>query len=167
MFNPLSTLVPGVPIKDAGIPGLSYPIANFHFAVLFHLFPPVPNDVSFQEVSGLSVNVEAEDYNEGGENRFVHKLPSRTSYNSLQLKRGIFIGSPLIWWVRKAVEQFVFKPVDVNIALLNDMHIPIAAWHVVNAYPQSWTTEGFNAQGNEVAVETLELHYDYFKTLRI
>ena len=147
--------------------GLTYPVANFHFVVVFHLFPPAPNDLCFQEVSGLSVSVEAEDHAEGGENRFVHKLPTRTNFTSLQLKRGILIGSPLIYWVRQAVEQFVFKPVDINIALLNNMHIPVAAWHVVNAYPQSWTTGDFNAQGNEVAIETLQLHYDYFKTLRI
>ena len=144
-----------------------YPIANFHFVVVFHLFPPLPNDFCFQEVSGLSVNVEAEDYGEGGENRFVHKLPTRTNYSSLQLKRGMLIGSALIHWVRQAVEQFVFKPIDVNILLLNNMHIPVGAWHVVNAYPQSWTTSDFNAQGNEVTVETLQLHYDYFKTIRI
>ena len=147
--------------------GLSYPLANFHFIVAFHLFPPVPYDMSFQEVSGLSVSVEAEDYAEGGENRFVHKLPNRTNYTSLQLKRGILVGSALIYWVRKAVEEFVFEPVDVNVFLLNNIHVPIAGWHIVNAYPQSWTTSDFNAQGNEVAIETLQLHYDYFKTLRV
>lgn len=144
-----------------------YPVASFHFAVSFGLFPAMPQDFSFQQVSGLSVNVEAEDYSEGGENRFVHKLPTRTNYTSLQLKRGILVGSALIEWVRQAIEEFVFKPVDVNIILLNDLHLPVAGWHVVNAYPQSWTISDFNAQANELAIETLQLHYDYFETVRV
>ena len=144
-----------------------YPAAGFHFVAAFHLFPVMPQDVSFQQVSGLTVNVEAEDYIEGGENRFVHKLPTRTNYTSLELKRGRMVGSALIGWVREAVEDFVFKPMDVSILLLNDLHVPVAAWHVVNAYPQSWSVSDFNAEASELAIETLQLHYDYFKTVRV
>ena len=49
------------------------------------------SDTSFQEVSGLEVQFETEDVVEGGQNRFVHRLPTRTKYSNLLLKRGFGI----------------------------------------------------------------------------
>ena len=43
-----------------------YPLTGFHFLVTFELFPQVPNDLRFQEVTGLTVDVNLETYNEGG-----------------------------------------------------------------------------------------------------
>src|SRR5690606_41130753 len=71
---------------------LNYPQVGFHFLVVFELFPQLPNDFRFQEVSGLTVSMEMETIKEGGENRFVHQLPVRSTYNALVLKRGKFLG---------------------------------------------------------------------------
>ena len=144
----------------------SYPATNFHFRVDFSMLPAIDQDMCFQSVTGLSVNIETEDYLEGGENRFVHKLPTRSNYTSLQLKRGILVGSQLIEWVRQAIEDFVFKPLDITVSLLNEHHKPVVAWHVINAYPKSWSVNDFDAQANELAIETLEFHYNYFKSIR-
>ncbi len=65
-----------------------YPFPGFHFIVQFELSPQLPVDVGFQEVSGLSVSVDLETYKEGGENRFIHRLPGRTQFSDLVLKRG-------------------------------------------------------------------------------
>jgi phage tail-like protein len=147
--------------------GFEYPPVGFHFSVVFELFPQLPNDFRFQSVEGLTVDVETEDFKEGGENRFVHKLPTRTKYSDLVLKRGMFLGSGIVLWCRNAIESFNFQPTNVIITLLNSDHIPIAAWYVVNAYPISWSVSSFNAEENKVVVESIKLRYNYFKTLRI
>ena len=54
-----------------------YPPVGFHFRVEFDLPGASDNDMRFREVGGLSVELEEETYNEGGENRFVQKLPVR------------------------------------------------------------------------------------------
>ena len=41
----------------------------------------------FQDVSGLSFEIETETFVEGGENRFEYKLPKRIKYPNLVLKR--------------------------------------------------------------------------------
>ncbi len=143
------------------------PPSGFHFAVIFELLPQSVNDFRFQEVSGLNVTVETEDFKEGGENRFTHKLPKRTSYSSLELKRGMFTGSYITKWCKDAIENFDFKPVNITIMLLNDLHIPIAGWYVVNAYPTEWSTSGFNAQSSDLVIESLKLNYSYFNTIRV
>jgi hypothetical protein len=53
-------------------------MVGFHFIVAFELFPQLLHDFCFQEVSGLTVNVEMESFKEGGQNRFEHQLPVRT-----------------------------------------------------------------------------------------
>lgn len=143
------------------------PPSGFHFAVVFELFPQSTNDFRFQEVSGLNVTVETEDFKEGGENRFTHKLPKRTSYSSLELKRGMFTDSYITQWCRDAIENFDFKPVNILVTLLNEEHFPTAAWYIVNAYPVEWSTSGFNSTSSDIVIESLKLNYSYFKTLRV
>jgi len=144
-----------------------YPPVGFHFLVAFDIFPQTPNDMRFQSVSGLSVSLETEDFKEGGENRFVHKLPTRTKYEDITLSRGMFIGSGLVLWCRQAIEEFKFQPVNVLITLLNDMHIPVSAWYVVNAYPVQWSVSDFKAEESAVVIESIKLKYNYFKTIRV
>ena len=145
----------------------TYPPVGFHFSVIFELFPQLPNDFRFQEVDGLSVDVETEEFKEGGENRFVHKLPTRTQYHNIVLKRGMFTGSGILLWCRNAIESFNFQPTNVTIALLNSDHIPVAAWYVVNAYPISWSVSNFNAEESNVVIESIKLQYNYFKILKV
>jgi phage tail-like protein len=142
---------------------LSYPQVGFHFLVAFELFPQFPNDVRFQEVSGLSATMELEPFKEGGENRFVHQLPVRSSYNELVLKRGMFLGSGILQWCRNAIDNFEFKPTNIMISLLNDDHLPLYNWYVINAIPKKLEVSGFNAERSEVVIETMTLHYQYFK----
>ena len=146
---------------------LIYPPVGFHFSVVFELAFQTPQDFRFQEVQGLSVNVETEEFREGGENRFVHKLPKRTKYSEITLKRGMFIGSGIVLWCRNAIENFDFQPTNVIITLLNEEHLPISGWYVVNAYPTMWSVSDFNAEENKLVVESLKLNYNYFKVIRV
>jgi phage tail-like protein len=137
------------------------PPVGFHFLVVFEL-PQFPTDIRFQEVSGLSVSAEFEALSEGGENRFTHQLPVKLSYGDITLKRGTPLGSGVSWWARKALEDFEFSPVNVLISLLNDQHIPLYNWYVVNAIPKRLEVTGLNAMQSEIAIETLVLTYHYF-----
>lgn len=144
-----------------------YPPVGFHFVVAFELFPQTPNDFRFQEVSGLDVSVEMETVREGGQNRFAHQLPTRTSYSDITLKRGMFFGSGITFWCKHAIEDFVFQPTNIMISLLNAEHIPLQSWYIVNAIPKRWSVSNFNAEENSVVVESLTLSYNYFNYLGI
>lgn len=144
-----------------------YPPVGFHFLVTFQLFPQTPNDFRFQEVSGLDVEMETDTFIEGGQNRFTWKLPKRTQYSDLVLKRGMFIGSGIVLWCQNAFENFVFEPVNITIALLNDSHVPVQAWYVVNAIPKKWSISNFNAQESTVVVESITLSYQYFNVISV
>lgn len=139
-----------------------YPPLGFHFKVEFSDFP---GEYQFQSVSGLSVDVDTENFAEGGENRFVHKLPVRTKYPNLVLKRGLVVDSDLIKWCRDAVENFSFKPTNLVVKLLNEKHEPLLSWNVVHAWPVKLSMTDFNAEENKIAIETIELSYNYFNRM--
>lgn len=139
-----------------------YPPLGFHFLVEFG---NQKDEFQFQSVSGLNVDLETEEIAEGGENRFKHKLPVRTKYPNLVLKRGLVVNSALIDWCKTAVEDFNFTPTDIIIKLLNEENQPLITWNVVHAYPVKWAIGDFSAEESKIVIETIELSYSYFKTL--
>jgi len=144
----------------------TYPLVGFHFVVAFELFPQLPQDFRFQEVSGLSVDVEMESFKEGGQNRFEHQLPVRTKYGDITLKRGMnALPSGIMAWCINGVQNFTFQPTNLLITLLNDVHIPVQNWYVVNAIPKRVEFASLNAEQSQVAIETLTLSYNYFNIL--
>lgn len=144
-----------------------YPPAGFHFSVVFELPGQTDSDQRFQDVSGLSEEISVENIVEGGENRFSYQLPERVSHPNLVLKRGMLIGSGLLKWIKNAMENFKFEPINLTVTLLNEVHSPLAAWYIVNAYPVKWNISNFNAEENSLVIETIELKYQYFKSLVI
>jgi phage tail-like protein len=50
----------------------------------------------------------------------------------------------------------------VDVKLLNEQHQPLMTWHLVKAYPTKWALNDLNATANAVAVESLQLYYQYF-----
>lgn len=144
-----------------------YPPVGFHFKVEFKKMQGdesigADNDSRFQSVSGLSVEYDSEAFKEGGENRFEHKLPVRTKYPDLSLKRGMLTDSGVIAWCLDAFQNRSFAPAHIIIKLLNEEHQPLKTWHVYNAWPKKWSVSDFNAQENSIVVETLDFSYSYF-----
>ncbi|MBT6006247.1 MAG: phage tail protein, partial [Prolixibacteraceae bacterium] len=113
-------------------------------------------------VTGLSVDIDTEEIAEGGENRFKHKLPVRTKYPNLVLKRGLLVNSDVIKWCNDAIQNGIFNPVDIIVKLLNEKHEPLMTWNVVHAYPVKWAVSDFNAEESKIVIETIELVYNYF-----
>jgi phage tail-like protein len=138
-----------------------YPPWGFYYRVEFGVSQD-KNDVRFQSVSGLSVEYDVEEYREGGENRFTHKLPARTKYTDMVLKRGMLTDSAVIAWCLGAFRDRIFVPTDVNVVLMNEKSEPLRVWKVAHAVPRKWTVSDFNANENAIVIETLELTYRYF-----
>ncbi len=138
-----------------------YPPLGFYYKVEFS-FSKNKNDVRFQSVSGLSVEYEMEEYREGGENRFTYRLPVRTKYDDLVLKRGMLTDSEVTKWLLAAFHDRKFKPADINVILMNEKGEPLRRWNVAQAIPKKWVASELNAGENSIVIETLEMSYRYF-----
>ncbi len=145
---------------------MTTPPVAFHFKVVF---PTIDFDTSFEEVSGIGSELETEAVQEGGENRFVHRLPKAVKHQNLVLKRGVAdLTSPLVRWCQDVLEgDFVSKvvPCPVSVMLLDEMGLPLRAWSFTDAYPVKWEIDPFGGRKNELAIEKIELGYAYSNRL--
>lgn len=142
-----------------------YPPWGFYYKVEFVIPGKAslpPDDARFQTVSGLSVEYDYESFKEGGENRFEHKLPVRTKYADMVLKRGMLVNSEVVKWLLAAFRDREFTPADVNVILMNEKGEPLRTWNVVHAIPKKWLVSDLNANESSVVIETMELTYRYF-----
>ena len=140
-----------------------YPLPAFHFKLVFTKTPGA--DTAFQDVSGIGSEVDVQEVVEGGENRFVHRLPKGAKHPLLSLKRGVAdMKSPLVKWCKAVLEGDFVKPIEtreVKVYLLDQKQRPVRGWSFTNAYPVKWEMDSFNSTKNEAAIEKIELSYNY------
>lgn len=142
------------------------PLVGFFFTAVFEMFPQNLIDIQFQSITGLKATIETEAIAEGGQNMFKHQLPVRTAYENLVLKRGLTTDlSGISEWCKDALENFNFKPVNVNIMLHNEFLIPVKVWRVINAIPVAYEVSEFNAEESKMVIQTMTLKYNYFKEI--
>jgi len=113
----------------------------------------------FRECSGLDSSQDPIDYREGGEPLHVRKLPGLVKFSNISLKRGITDDAELWQWRKKAMDGTVERK-NGSIILLDDTGAEKARWNFVNGWPTKWTGPTFNATGNEVAIETLDIVHE-------
>lgn len=104
---------------------------------------------------------------EGGQNTFVHRLPTRYNYENLVLERGLVLDSQLNSKFADAMTIFRFSPCTVLVSLLNERDEPVTAWAFFNAYPVNWSSSDLDANANTVVIETLELAYSRFQRMKL
>jgi phage tail-like protein len=124
-------------------------------------------DAAFQEVSGLSQEMAVEEVASGGENRFSYRLPGRTRYPNLVLRRGVATAeSPLIEWCQTTLDGGLGRPLqtrNLSVSLFDASGQPSLSWNFVKAYPVKWSMSELSAQDNRLLIETIELAYQYFE----
>lgn len=145
------------------------PPLGYRFAVVFLIGGVAPNpiDVLFQRVSGLETSVEMMTLNEGGQNLYSHRLPSRIQAGNLRLERGLVTGSPLVLELNLTFSRFSFSPSNVLVSLLNDAGVPISSWLFMKAYPVKWSISDLDADANRVVIEQVELAYTRMQSIRV
>lgn len=144
----------------------SLPPVGFHFSVEIEgISDEGKPDIGFQEISGIGADIGFEEYREGGENRFAHRLANPVSYSNLVMKRGMLMGSQVIAWFKEEVEQFKFQTYELKVYLLDYKHDPLEGWSFVQAWPLKWSVEGLNAENNGLMIESIEFCYQYYRRL--
>lgn len=116
----------------------------------------------FTECTGLQAEVEVIDYQEGGNNGFIHKLAGRAKFSNVVLKSGVTDSSELWKWFQD-VSRGDIQRKDVSVVLYNDVQEEVRRWNLRQAFPAKWVGPAFNATAPAVAIETLELAHHGFE----
>jgi phage tail-like protein len=129
------------------------PARNFNFIVEIDGF----GHGQFLECSGLETTTEVIETREGGDNTTVRKLPGKTTYADVTLRRGVTTSLELWSWRNDVTEGTVNRKNGAIVLYDLANSTEVARWNFVNAWPTKWDGPQLNAKGTDIAVETLVL----------
>lgn len=135
------------------MPSEAYPICRFYV-----MFDDKAQGV-FTEVSGLQVEMDVMEYQEGGNNGFVHRLPGYTKISNLTLKRGMTSSNEFYKWFMEVASGKI-KRRHVSVMMYDVEGKKLMQWDFTNAYPVKWIGPQFRATDTAAAIETLELAHE-------
>ena len=113
----------------------------------------------FREASGLDTSSDPVEYREGGEAITPRKLPGLIKYSNISLKWGMTDDRELWDWHNKVLQGKVERK-NGSIILLDEAGAEKLRWNFRNAWPSKWSGPSFNATGNDVAIESLEIVHE-------
>jgi phage tail-like protein len=115
----------------------------------------------FQEVGGIDATVDVTEYREGGDAPGTRKFPGQTKHSNLSLKRGYTDDAQLYTWFEDVMTGRT-ENIRRNISIVQiDMAgQEVFRWNLYQAFPVKYTAPAFNAKGNDLSIETLEVAYE-------
>jgi phage tail-like protein len=135
-----------------------WPLPKFYFLVDI---TGVGTDLPFQEIYGLDIEAQPIEYLAGNIKAFsTNKTPGIVQPGSVILKKGLFAKDNNFWKWYSQIKLNTIERTTVTIKLLDESGIPVMTWTLANAWPTKITGTDLKSDGNEVAVETLEIAYE-------
>jgi phage tail-like protein len=145
--------------EDGPLDASPWPLPKFYFSVCLGGV-----EVPFQEVSGLDIENEASEYRAGNSKPFsVIQMPGLQRTGTVTLKKGVFTNDNAFWDWFKAIKMNTINRSSVTIKLLDETGATTMAWTLTNAFPTKVRGSDLRSEGNEVAVESVELSYEHLQ----
>jgi phage tail-like protein len=133
-----------------------WPLPKFHFQVKWD-----SEVMSFQEISGLDVEAEAIEYRHGDSPEFsTIKMPGMKKSGNVTMKKGVFKSDNKFWDWFSQIKMNTVKRVPVTVSLLDETGAPTMVWTLANAWPSKITGTDLKSDGNEVAIESIEIVHE-------
>ena len=136
----------------------TYPLPKFHFLVEWG-----GTRLGFTEVTGLDTQTDVIEYREGSSPEYSKiKMPGLKKFSNIVLKRGtVKADGDFYTWIDSTVMNTVDRR-DITVKLLDETGAPLFTWKIQQAWPVKYQFSDLKSDGNEVAIETLELAHEGF-----
>jgi phage tail-like protein len=133
-----------------------WPLPKFYFSVTIG-----GNAVSFQEVTGLDSETRPIEYRHGDSPSFYPiKMPGLGKVGNVTMRKGTFVNDSTIWTWYNQIKMNTIARQTVVVNLLDQTGAPKMVWTLNNAWPTKITGTDLKSEGNEVAVESVEIAYE-------
>ncbi len=76
------------------------------------------------------------------------------------MKKGVFKSDNKFWDWFNQIKMNTIKRVPVTISLLDETGAPTMVWTLANAWPTKLTGTDLKSDGNEVAIESIEITHE-------
>lgn len=119
---------------------------------------------SFASLDGPGLAIEILEFREGGDpNANARKLPGRTTWANLTLKRGYVNQSFFESWIHQVREGAPNFRKNLSIVILDRHGAETARYNLYNCWPASWKLTSLDGKGNDVLVEEVVVAIEYFE----
>jgi len=134
----------------------TWPLVKFSFQVKWD-----DAELIFQEVTGLSSETQVIEYRGGSSKVYsTVKMPGIQKFGNVTLKKGMFLGDKALWDKYNLIAMNTYKRSTITISLLDETNEVAMSWTLANAFPVKITVTDMKSDGNEVAVESIELAHE-------
>lgn len=134
-----------------------WPLPKFYFAVQLG----DDKSVNFQEVDGLNSETQVIEYRHGNSPIFYPiKMPGIGKVGNVTMRKGTFVNDNSFWTWYDEIKMNTIKRRTVVVNLLDESGAPKMVWTLNNAWPTKITGTDLKSEGNEVAVEAIELAFE-------
>jgi phage tail-like protein len=114
---------------------------------------------TWTKIEGLGFSFQVTEYREGGVNTYMKKIIGPARYENVRLSRPVDSDSELIYiWLMANLIKIV--PQTMAITALNSAGDEVTTWNLAGVVPVKWSGPSLDINGNQIAMETLELAYD-------
>ena len=116
---------------------------------------------SFREAIVPESKADVIEYREGEETNpaTVRRLLGNTEYGNLILKWGITSSMELYGWHSDVLAGTIQRK-SMSVILMDEQGTDRSRWNFTQAWPSRYDAPEFDAQGNDVAIETLEIVFE-------
>src|SRR5882724_8240135 len=134
-----------------------WPLPKFYFSVEFG----IGFIANFQEVSGLETETQPIEYRHGDNPIFSPiKMPGLGRIGNVTMRKGIFVNDNKFFTWFNEIKLNTIKRQTVIVKLLDETGSPKMTWTLNNAWPTKVTGTDLKSEGNEVAIESIEIAYE-------
>ena len=123
----------------------------------------------FREISGLQVTVGVQEFREGGQNGFSHRVPGRMTWPNVIFKRGITQSNALFDWLNKSSgEGFAAGSNKLTrstgaVTAIDQAGTRLRAWEFIDVFPVRWKGPDFSVTSRDPLEEELEITHHGFR----
>ena len=134
-----------------------WPLPKFYFSVQLG----DDKSINFQEVTGLETETKSIEYRHGNSPSFYPiKMPGLGRVGNVTMRKGIFVNDNRFWDWYNEIKMNTIKRRTVVVNLLDEGGNPKMVWTLNNAWPTKITGTDLKSEGNEVAVEAVEIAFE-------
>ena len=142
--------------EDGSAQSATWPLPKFYFKVTWD-----GNVMSFQEVSGLDIESQPIEYRHGDSKAHsTINMPGLKKYSNVTMKKGVFKSDNSFWDWFNQIKLNTIKRVPVIISLLDEDGNDTMVWTLANAWPTKISGTDLKSDGNEVAIESIEIAHE-------
>ncbi len=104
----------------------------------------------------MDIEVEVTNYEEGGVNDHIHRLPGRVKVSDITLKNGVTATNELWDWYKEVLKGNFVRH-NISIIMVDQHKSEKMRWNFVDALPVKWSGPQFKSDQSQNAIQSLQL----------